>query len=76
MSPLTSSTFKLAASYEFIGGAQGWNFIKRGTVNASVDFLTVDYDEFRDLTSGAAVGQEPLYSLDANVYQLFVSFWY
>jgi hypothetical protein len=76
LSPLTSSTFKLAASYEFIGGAQGWNFIKRGTVNASVDFLTVDYDEFRDLTSGAAVGEEPLYSLDANVYQLFVSFWY
>ena len=76
LSPLTSNTFKLAASYEFIGGAEGWNFIKRGTVNASVDFLTVDYDEFRNLTSGAPVGEEPLYSLDANVYQLFVSFWY
>jgi hypothetical protein len=76
LSPLTSHTFKLAASYEFIGGAEGWNFIKKGTVNASIDILQVNYDEFRDLTAGAPVGEEPLYSLDANVVQLFVSFWY
>ncbi|HZD53733.1 MAG TPA: DUF3570 domain-containing protein [Woeseiaceae bacterium] len=74
LSPLTSQTLKLAASYEFLG--DGWKFIDRGTVNFSIDRLRVDYDEFRDLTSGAPVGEETLYSLDANIYQLYFSFWY
>jgi hypothetical protein len=38
--------------------------------------LTVDYHEFRDLTSGALVGEEPYYSLDADIVQMFFSFWY
>ncbi len=76
LSPLTSQTFKIAASYEFIGGPEGWKFIKKGTVNASFDVLRVDYHEFRDLSTGALLGEEPLYTLDANVVQLFVSFWY
>lgn len=74
LSPLTSQTLKLAASYEFL--TDGWNFIDRGTVNFSVDLLTVDYHQFRDLTSGALVGGESLYALDADVYQLYFSFWY
>jgi hypothetical protein len=74
LSPLTSQTLKLAASYEIM--SDGWRFIDRGTVNFSIDLLTVDYHEFRDLTAGAPVGEEPLYSLDADVVQLFFSFWY
>ncbi|MEX2123848.1 MAG: DUF3570 domain-containing protein [Woeseia sp.] len=74
LSPLTSQTLKLAASYEFL--SDGWRFIDRGTVNFSIDLLTVDYHEFRDLTSGALVGEEPFYSLDADVVQMFFSFWY
>jgi hypothetical protein len=76
LSPLTSNTVKLAASYEFIGGTDGWRFIKKASVNASVDILTVDYHEFRDLSTGAAFPDEPLYILDAAVFQLFFSFWY
>ena len=76
LSPLTSSTFKLAASYEFIGGAEGWRFIKKASVNASIDFLSVDYDEFRDLSTSALFPNEPLYVLEADVFQLFFSFWY
>ena len=76
LSPLTSQTLKLAASYEFISDADSQGFIKRGTVNVSLDVLTIDYDEFRDLTSGASAGFEPLYALDADVVQLFFSFWY
>ena len=34
------------------------------------------YDEFRDISTGAALGTEPFYHLDANVYQIFFSFWY
>jgi hypothetical protein len=74
LSPLTSQTLKLAASYEFL--SDGWKFIDRGTVNFSIDLLTVDYHEFRDLTSGALVGEEPLYALDADIIQLYFSFWY
>ena len=76
LSPLTSSTFKLAASYEFIGGAEGWRFIKKASVNASIDFLSVDYDELRDLSTSALFPNEPLYVLEADVFQLFFSFWY
>ncbi|HEX7061422.1 MAG TPA: DUF3570 domain-containing protein [Woeseiaceae bacterium] len=74
LSPLTSQTLKLAASYEFL--SDGWKFIDKGSINFSIDRLAVDYREFRDLTSNAPVGEEPFYSLDANIYQLYFSFWY
>ena len=74
LSPLTSQTIKLFASYEFL--SDGWGFVERGTVNFSADFLSIEYSEFRDLRGSEPVGQEPLYQLDANIFQLFVSFWY
>lgn len=76
LSPLTSTTIRLAAAYEFIGGAEGWRFIDKASVNASIDFLHVDYHEFKDLSTGAAFPDEPLYELDSAVFQLFFSFWY
>ena len=76
LSPLTSNTVKLKASYEFIGGAEGWRFIKRASVTASVDFLSVDYHEFKDLSTSAGFPDEPLYALEADVFQLYFSFWY
>jgi hypothetical protein len=51
-------------------------FLDKGTVNFSFDHLMIDYNEFRDISTGAALGSEPLYHLDANVLQLFVSLWY
>jgi hemolysin activation/secretion protein len=74
LSPLTSTTIKLHASYEFL--SDGWGVIKKGTVNFSAQFMSIDYKEFRDLRGTEPVGQEPLYSLDANIYQIFFSFWY
>lgn len=76
LSALTSYTLKLKASYKFIDENRGWSIFKKGTLNASVDMLTVDYHEFSDLTAGAPVGEEPLYALDANVIQFFISLWY
>jgi opacity protein-like surface antigen len=76
LSPLTSHTFKLGASYEFIKDAEGWGFIKKGTVNVSYSALTVDYLEFSDLSTSALLGAEPLYALDADIVQVFFSFWY
>ncbi len=76
LSPLTSHTFKIGGSYEFISDPEGWNFIKRGTVNVSYSFLSVDYHDFSDISVGASLGSEPLYQLDADIIQVFFSFWY
>ena len=76
LSPLTSYTYRLKASYAFLNDGESWGFIKKGTVTASVDMLHVDYHDFSDLRALAPIGAEPLYSLDANIFQLYFSFWY
>ena len=76
LSELTSYTLKLKASYKFIDENKGWSVFKKGTINASLGLLTFDYHEFSDLTALAPIGSEPLYSLDANIFQIFVSLWY
>jgi hypothetical protein len=78
LSPLTSYTLMLQAAYEFIkdDGVDTWGFIKRAKVTASVNLLSVDYHDFSDLTAQAPIGEEPLYSLDANVFQLYFSIFY
>jgi hypothetical protein len=72
LSPLTSQTLKFSVAYEFF--SDGMGFLDKGTVNFSFDHI--DYKEFRDMSTGALFGDEPLYQLDANVIQLFLSFWY
>jgi hypothetical protein len=56
------------------------SWLKKGTANLHVTRMMVDYGEFRDLTNfpqgSPNPGNEPLYSLDANVVQFFVSFWF
>ncbi len=78
LSPLTSYTFKLQAAYEFLSddGNDTWGFIKRAKVTASLNMLSVDYHDFSDLSVGEVLGSEPLYQLDANVIQVFFSFFY
>ena len=73
LSQFVSQNFRLQASYELFND---WNFIEKGTVTFIYDQLVIDYDNFRDLTTGALVGQEPLYTLEGGVYQLFFSFWF
>ena len=78
LSPLTSYTLMLQAAYEFIkdDGVDTWGFIKRAKVTASLNMLSVDYHDFSDLTAQALIGQEPLYSLDADIFQLYFSIFY
>ena len=76
LSPLTSHTIGISGSWEFIERPEGWKFLKRGSLNVSYDFLSVDYHEFSDISVGAPVGEEPLYMLDADIIQIFFSFWY
>ncbi len=77
LSDLTSYTFKLKTTYEFLSdNGNDWGFIKKGSVSASVHLLEIDYDNFTDLRPLAPIGSEPLYQLDASVFQIFFSFWY
>ena len=76
LSPLTSYTLRLKGSYQFIDENKGWGMFKKGAITASIDMLTVDYEEFRDVIAGQPLGDEPLYTLDANVIQVFISLWY
>jgi Protein of unknown function (DUF3570) len=76
LSTFTSRTIRLGASYDIVRG--GWRFVERGSVSVIYDHIQFDYEDFRDL-SGAATGlpgTEPLYGFDANVFQIFVSFWF
>jgi hypothetical protein len=77
LSEMTSYTLMMQAAYEFLrDDGNDWGFIKRGKVTASLNMLHVDYHDFSDLTAGQPVGEEPLYDLDANVFQLYFSFFY
>ena len=77
ISELTSYTLKLQAAYEFLSDdGNDWGFIKRAKITASANVLRVDYHDFSDLTTLQPIGSEPLYQLDANIFQVFFSFFY
>jgi hypothetical protein len=69
----------LGASYEFTIPRVRW--VQKSTINARIDHLMINYDDFRDATqndpaNGIVAGAEPLYKLNANVFELFVSIWF
>ncbi len=75
----TTNTLGVGGSYQFpLFFASQW--LKKGTVNLNYDHIMINYKDFRDLRGfppGTVIpGTEPLYSSNANVIQLFFSFWY
>ena len=76
LSTYTSTTFGLGVSYDILRG--GWGIFDKGSLNVAYDRISFDYDNFRDITNPEASdpGQEPLYSFDADVWQLYLSLWY
>jgi hypothetical protein len=73
LSEFTNTTVGLGGSYEF---GRSWSAIERGSLNAQVDWIHFDYNDFRDLTEAGAVGEEPLYDFDAWVTRLYLSIWF
>jgi len=77
-SALVSQMVGIGATYDFPVTWASW--LKKGTVNLHYNHMMIDYSQFRDLTNfppGSVVpGTEPLYSLDADIFQFFVSFWF
>jgi hypothetical protein len=74
LATFTSQSLSLGVSYQF--SPQRWDFLERGSINLFVDYMLFNYDDFRDVTAGGVPGQEPLFSFNAQVWQLFVSFWF
>ena len=74
LATFTSQSLSLGVTYQF--SPQRWDFLERGSINFFVDYMLFDYDDFRDVTAGGVPGQEPLFNFDAQVWQLFVSFWF
>src|SRR5690606_24046331 len=75
LSTFDTRTLRTGASYD--GLRSGWRFIDRGTITIAYDPIRFDYKDFRDLrVGGIPPRHEPLYGLDANVVQLFLSLWF
>jgi hypothetical protein len=71
-----SYTFGAGASYQF--AVPGVPSLGKNSINVRVDHLMVDYSDFRNaLQAGTyGAGNEPLYKLNANIFQVFVSIWF
>ena len=78
-------TAGLGATYEF--KLQRFPWLTKGQLNLRYDFMTVEYDDFRDATYSLgsfgvpppvafAPGTEPLYKLEANIIQFFISAYF
>lgn len=74
-----SVTVGVGAAYQFTVPRLPW--IQKSTANIRYDHLIISYDDFRDATktdplNGIVAGAEPLYELDADIIQLFLSIWF
>jgi Protein of unknown function (DUF3570) len=79
LSAFNSYTIGAGAAYEFHMPYATW--INKSTANVRFDHLIFDYKDFRDAllidpSAGVVAGTEPLYSVQINVMQLFLSIWY
>jgi len=77
LSPFSSNTYGLGATYKIPAGIIPW--FDKSTANLYWDRFDIRYDDFHDATASPtqyAPGQEPLYSLKANVIRFYLSFWF
>jgi hypothetical protein len=79
LSSFNSYTFGAGAAYQFHIPYAKW--ISKSTANLRFDHLMFDYKDFRDAllidpSKGVVAGTEPLYSVQMNVVQAFLSIYY
>ena len=81
LSPFSSKTIGLGLTYKFPWNPPGFD---KSTANLYWDHMKINYDDFRDYANfdkkapadGYKVGEEPLYTLDADVIRVYLSFWF
>lgn len=74
LAAFSSTSIGAGASYTF--GNEGFWIFSKGSANLYVDYVLFDYENFSDVTTGAALGEEPLYEFDAIVYRAYLSLWF
>ena len=82
LSPFSSKTIGLGVTYKLPWAIP---YFEKSTANLFWDHVKIDYDDFRDYNNfakattpegGYKVGEEPLYSLKADVIRFYLSFWF
>ncbi|HEY3785183.1 MAG TPA: DUF3570 domain-containing protein [Steroidobacteraceae bacterium] len=79
LAAFNSYSLGIGASWEFPKPPVPW--INRSSFTMRIDHLLIDYKDFRnalliDPAAGIRPGQEPLYKLNANIFQAFLSVWF
>jgi len=79
LAAFNSYTIGVGASYDFPIPRNRW--INKSSLNFRFDHLLIDYKDYRNaLLIGTApeftAGNEPLYKLNANIFQAFLSVWF
>ena len=75
MSDFQNYTLGFGVSYEF--DSDSLAFFEKGSANFYYSYIAFDYNNFRDANAiGFVVGNEPLYSFSANVFRMYLSFWF
>jgi hypothetical protein len=76
LASFTDWTVGVGASYQF--NVPGAPWINKSTANVRFNHLFIDYKDFRNalLAGEYGAGNEPLYKLNANIFQVFVSIWF
>jgi hypothetical protein len=78
LAALNNYTVGAKVTYAFL--PEGWKFLKRGTVTFDASRIRFDYKDFRNIKDFGVPqygpGEEPLYSFNADVFQVFVSVYF
>lgn len=74
ISTFSNHSFRMELGYDF--AVDRWSFLERGTANLSYSRIFFRYDDFRNALAGGGAGNEPLYKFDADIVQLYLSFWF
>ncbi|MEJ2130914.1 MAG: DUF3570 domain-containing protein [Gammaproteobacteria bacterium] len=74
LSTFTSNSVGATLTYNF--SKEGFLWFDKGSVSVAAEYIYFRYDNFRDVTSSAPVGTEPLYDYYALALRALVSFWY
>ncbi len=75
MATFGSYAFGVGATWEYRINRFSW--LQKGTLNLRWDHMRISYEDFRDLrVKDVPPGTEPMYTLNADILQAFVSFWF
>lgn len=74
MSTYSNFTAGISVAYEWQFSASA--MVKKSSIQFEYDYMRFDYDDFRDVTAEAPVGEEPLFGFSANVIKVYASIWY